>query len=59
MIVGAGSSRWSRYKTSIRWFLMVQEDGHWFRTGICWCRKVVAGSRLVVAGAELVAADIC
>ena len=28
----------------------MQEDGHWFRTSICWCRKVVAGPRLVVAG---------
>ena len=31
----------------------MQEDGRWFRTGICWYRKVVAGSGLVVAGAEL------
>ena len=36
----------------------MQEDGRCFRTGVCWCRKVVAGSGLVVAGAELVAAGI-
>ena len=37
----------------------MQEDGRWFRTGSCWCRKVVTGSGLVVAGAELVVAGIC
>ena len=41
------------------WFPLVQEDGRSFRTGICWCRKVVAGSGLVVAGTELVAVGIC
>ena len=72
VIVGAGSSRWSRsgqlvqnwYSLDRRslvqdWFQLVQEDGRWFRTGICLCRKVVAGSGLVVAGAELVASGIC
>ena len=28
-----------------------QESGHWFRTGSCWCRKVVAGSGMLVAAA--------
>ena len=28
----------------------MQEDGHWFRTGSCWYRKVVTGSELVAAG---------
>ena len=37
----------------------MQESGRWFRTGSCWCRKVVAGSGLVVAGAEQVVAGIC
>ena len=37
----------------------MQEDGRWFRSGICWCTKVVAGSGLVFAGAELVVAGIC
>ena len=32
------------------WFPLEQEDDRWFRTGICWYRKVVAGSGLVVAG---------
>ena len=51
------------------WFLLVQENGRWFRTGICWCRKMVAGSGLVVAGIcwcsevvagiGLVVADVC
>ena len=62
LVAGAGLDSW--YKTGIRWigvrwFLLVQEDGHWFRTGIYWCRKVVAGSGLVVAGAELVVAGVC
>ena len=28
----------------------MQESGCWFRTSICWCRKVFAGPGLVVAG---------
>ena len=28
----------------------MQEGGRWFRTGSCWCKKVVAGSGLVAAG---------
>ena len=45
----------------------MQEGDRWSRTGICWCRKVVAGSglvvasvywcRKVVAGSGLVVAD--
>ena len=27
----------------------MQESGHWFRTGSCWYRKVVAGAGLVAA----------
>ena len=45
----------------------MQEGGRWFRTGRCWCRKVVTGTglvatfscwcRRVVASAGLVAAS--
>ena len=59
LVAGAGLDSW--YKTGSRWI-----GGRWFRTGICWCRKVVAGSGLVaacicwcrkaVAGSGLVAA---
>ena len=34
----------------------MQEGDRWFRTGSCWCRKVVAGLGLVAASAELVVA---
>ena len=46
-LVSAGAGRWSLVQD---WYLLVQEGGHWSRTGSCWCRKVVAGSGLVVAG---------
>ena len=43
LVAGIGLDSW--YKTSNRWI-----GGRWFRTGICWCSKVVAGSGLVAAG---------
>ena len=56
VIVGAGLNSWNKTYSLDRWslvkdwFPLVQEDGRWSRTGICWCRKVVAASGLVVAG---------
>ena len=41
----AGADLDSYYKTGSRWI-----GGRWSRTGICWCRKVVADSGLVAAG---------
>ena len=43
LVAGAGLDSW--YKTGIRWIGV-----RWFRTGICWCRKVFTGPGLVVAG---------
>ena len=43
LVAGADVDSW--YKLGIRWI-----GGRWFRTGICWCRKVFAGPELVVAG---------
>ena len=43
LVTGAGLD--SRYQTGIRWI-----GGRWFRTGICWRRKVFAGPGLVVTG---------
>ena len=44
LVAGAGLDSW--YKTGSRWI-----SGHWFRIGICWCRKVVADAGLVAAAA--------
>ena len=35
----------------------MQEGGRWFRTGSCWCKKVIVAAGLVVVGAGPVAAS--